>query len=63
MSGFFESNFLKHRLNEQGQGIVEYALVLAVVVVIAAAIHTGGLEEKITGSFNNTADMYDQVQE
>ncbi len=42
-------DYLKARyVSEKAQGIVEYALILAFVVVIAAAItDAGGLSEKI----------------
>ena len=47
-------NYLKVRyLGEKGQGMVEYALILAFVVAVAAAVFaqntTGGLGEAING--------------
>ena len=40
-------------LNGKGQGIVEYALILAFVIVVAAALtQSGGLSEAITGIFD-----------
>jgi pilus assembly protein Flp/PilA len=53
-------DYLKARyLGEEGQGIVEYALILAFVVVVAAAISNGGqLQEKVGGAFNNMAGAF-----
>lgn len=44
-------------LNQKGQGMVEYALILAFVVVIAAALTgQGGIKEGITAVFKKVAD-------
>ena len=42
---------------QRGQGIVEYALLLAVVVAVAVAVTSGttGLEAAITGVFSRVA--------
>ena len=47
-------NYLKARyLSEKAQGIVEYALVLAFVAVVATALGTnGGLTNKVKDAFN-----------
>lgn len=49
---------LKNRyLSQKAQGIVEYALILAFVVAVAAALLSGGnLAEAITGVFDKTTD-------
>ena len=45
--------------DEKGQGIVEYALILAFIVVVAVAIGSGGdLQNKVGGAFNNVAAMF-----
>ena len=46
---------LKNRyMSQKAQGIVEYALILAVVVVVAAVLTTdNGLSEAIKGVFKN----------
>ena len=46
-------NYLKARyLSEKAQGIVEYALVLAFVAVVATALGTnGGLTSKVQNAF------------
>ena len=48
---------LKNRyMSQKAQGIVEYALILAFVVVVAAALLKGGqLSEAVKGIFDNTA--------
>lgn len=52
--------YLKARyLSEKAQGIVEYALILAFVVVVAAAItNGGGLRDKVGNVFNNVASAF-----
>ncbi len=48
-------DYLKARyMDEKAQGMVEYALIIAFVVVIAAALTTSGsLKDAITGAFNS----------
>ena len=44
------------KLDEKGQGIVEYALILAFVVVLAIALTSdGGIQEKVKATFSNVA--------
>ena len=47
---------LKNRyMSQKAQGIVEYALILAFVVVVAAALINGGeLSNAVTNVFSNT---------
>lgn len=49
---------LKNRyFTQKGQGIVEYALILAAVVVLAGALgSTGALGKAVEGAFKNAAD-------
>lgn len=49
---------LKNRyLSQKAQGIVEYALILAFVVVVAAVLtQTGGLKEAISSVFGKAAE-------
>lgn len=47
---------LKKFFDEKGQGIVEYALILAFVVAIAVALtSSGGLKEAVNEAFGDTA--------
>lgn len=50
---------LKNRyMSQKAQGIVEYALILAFVVVVAAVLTTdNGLSNSIKGVFGNAAEM------
>ena len=50
---------LKNRyLSQKAQGIVEYALILAFVVVVAAALINGGeLSNAVKNIFGNTANQ------
>lgn len=52
--------YLKVRYcSEKGQGIMEYALILAFVVVVAVAIGNGGdLQTKVKGVFDSLAKMF-----
>ena len=52
--------YLKARyLSEKAQSIVEYALLLTFVVVVAAAITNGGLRDKIKGVFESVSNAFD----
>lgn len=50
---------LKNRyMSQKAQGMVEYALILAFVVVLAMALtNAGGLREAITNVFGDTANQ------
>ena len=50
---------LKNRyMSQKAQGIVEYALILAFVVVVAAALINGGeLSNAVKSIFDNTANQ------
>ncbi|MBO6305306.1 MAG: pilin protein [Selenomonadaceae bacterium] len=55
---YFKARYLSS-MDEKGQGIVEYALILAFVVVVAAAIgNSGALKDKVKGAFDNTASLF-----
>ena len=56
---YVKARYLNRYLGEKGQGIVEYALILAFVVVIAVAISNGGnLQQKVQGVFNNMVSAF-----
>lgn len=43
---------------KKGQGIVEYAILLAFVVMVVAFLFTnGGLKDEVTATFNSTASI------
>ncbi len=52
--------YLKARyLSEKAQGIVEYALILAFVVIVAAAItNAGDLQQKVKAVFTNVSGAF-----
>ena len=56
--------YLKARyLSEKAQGIVEYALVLAFVVVVAAAMtNNSGLNDSIKNVFNKVSNALDSTK-
>jgi len=55
-------NYLKARyVSEKAQGIVEYALVLAFVAVVAGALGTeGGLTNKVKDAFTAIQNAFTQ---
>lgn len=63
-------SFLKERLGEKGQGMVEYALILAAVAIIAVVAIWGGgsgnngkdLKSAITGAFQKAATEVTNAQ-
>lgn len=63
-------SFLKERLGEKGQGMVEYALILAAVAIIAVVAIWGGgsgnngndLKSAITGAFQKAATEVQKAQ-
>lgn len=52
---------VKSKLSQKGQGMVEYALILAAVAILAGVIlsDTGGLKTAITGAFTNAKTQID----
>ena len=43
---------------KKGQGVVEYAILLAFVVAVAAFLFThAGLKDEVTATFNSTASI------
>ena len=55
-------NYLKARyMSEKAQGIVEYALILAFVVIVAAAItNSGALKNNVGAAFNDMANAFNK---
>ena len=49
---------LKAFCGKKGQGIVEYAILLAFVIAVAAFLFTqGGLKDEITATFSSTTSI------
>ncbi len=60
---YVKVRYLNRYLGEKGQGIVEYALILAFVVVIAVAItNAGGLKDKVSEVFTNITQSFDKMK-
>ena len=56
---YVKGKYLSRYLDEKGQGIVEYALILAFVVVVAAAISNGGdLQTKVKKVFEDLSKAF-----
>lgn len=55
--------YLKLRyLNEKGQGVVEYAAIVAVVVVIAVALGNGTFKTAVTGLYTNLTTSVSNIK-
>lgn len=57
------NNFMKKYLGKKGQGIIEYALIIAFVVGIASVAFSGenSLGQKVKDTFTNAAKVFDDV--
>lgn len=59
---------LQEKLSEKGQGMTEYAIILAVVAVVAVAVFMGSdgkggtLGNAIGGAYDKSADAVNQIQ-
>lgn len=60
---------LQEKLSEKGQGMTEYAIILAVVAVVAVAVFMGGddpaqgtLGSAIQSSYNRAGDAINNVK-
>ena len=56
----------REKISEKGQGMVEYALILAGVALIAAIVlgsKSGGLRTAITNAFTNAKTKIDSAQQ
>ena len=64
---YLKARYIDSRLDEKAQGMVEYALLIAFVVGIAAYLIYGGggdtVGDKIEGTFNNAGELLDKAQE
>ena len=58
---------LQEKLSEKGQGMTEYAIILAVVAVVAVAVFMGNngsggtLGTAIKGAYNKAGDAVDSI--
>lgn len=54
---------VKSKLSQKGQGMVEYALILAAVAILAGVVlsDTGGLRTAITTAFQNAVGQINKV--
>ena len=57
---------LQEKLSEKGQGMTEYAIILAVVAVVAVAVFYGGddkagLKGTITNAYSNANNAIDEI--
>lgn len=60
---------LQEKISEKGQGMTEYAIILAVVAVVAVAVFMGGdnaasgtLGNAITGAYDKAGTAVNQIQ-
>ena len=56
---YLEARYLAPHMSEKAQGIVEYALILAFVVIVAAAIINGNsLKTKVKAVFDSVSSAF-----
>ena len=53
----------KLKASEKGQGMVEYALIIAFVAAIAIFALNNGLKDAVKGAFDNASSMVNSAQE
>jgi Flp pilus assembly pilin Flp len=59
---------LQEKISEKGQGMTEYAIILAVVAVVAVAVFMGEggkggtLGNAITGAYNKAGDAINNIE-
>lgn len=65
MFNFIQKIFdnIKAKLSQEGQGMVEYALIIAVVAVIAVLVLNTNLREAITGAFESAGNQINSTTE
>ena len=52
----------KLKKSEKGQGMVEYALIIAFVAAIAIYVLNNGLKDAVSGAFENASSMIQSAQ-
>ena len=57
MVGYIKKLVAKLQQSEKGQGMVEYALIIAFVAAIAIFAFNNGLGDAVRGAFNNACSM------
>ena len=61
---YIKGLFQKIKSSEKGQGMVEYALIIAFVAAIAILVLSGdGLGGAVSSAFNNACDMVTQAND
>lgn len=65
MFNFIQKIFdnIKAKLSQEGQGMVEYALIIAVVAVIAVLVLNTNLRNAIENAFNSAGNQIEQTTE
>lgn len=62
MLRYIDKLIAKLKKSEKGQGMVEYALIIAFVAAIAIVALNGGLGKAISGAFTQASDYVDQAK-
>lgn len=53
------ARYIEIKTREEGQTVIEYALILAFVAVVAAVLASDGtISEAVSGAFGSVADLF-----
>ena len=63
MIKYIDKLIAKLKKSEKGQGMVEYALIIAFVAAIAIVALNNGLGTAVTNAFNNASKMVDSASQ
>ena len=63
MMQYINKLIAKLKKSEKGQGMVEYALIIAFVAAIAIFALNNGLKDAVSGAFQNASNMVDSATE
>ena len=61
MMQYIQKLLKKLKATEKGQGMVEYALIIAFVAAIAIFVLNGGLRNAVSGAFDKAASAVNQA--
>ena len=63
MIQYIDKLIMKLKASEKGQGMVEYALIIAFVAAIAIIALGNGLGDAVKGAFETASDLVDSAKD